>query len=217
MIPATFFDSLISGDEQLLLAINGAWSPFLDHVMKFFSAVAVWFPLYLAIAVAVFFRRSYATGCGGYAIRKPIAHGRFWIAGVVAVAVFIIGYLMCDWGANLVKDLVARPRPGYNPVTAVGRFPAGKGSPFGFFSAHAANTFCFAVLASAVLGRRWLKVCLLAWAALVSYSRMYLGCHFPLDVAVGTIYGICVAILLTYVYKFAINKISEKYNPAHEQ
>ena len=217
MIPATFFDKIIALDERLLLLINGAWSPFLDHVMMFLSAIAVWFPLYLAIAISTFFRRAYATECGGYAIRQPIEQGQFWRVGAAAIAAFILGYLLCDWGSNLVKVLVARPRPGYNPVTAVGRFPAGTGSPYGFFSAHAANTFCVAVLTGNILGRRWIKISMLAWAALISYSRMYLGFHFPLDVAVGVIYGICVAILLTCVYKFAINKISEKYNPAHGQ
>ena len=102
MIPATFFDSLLPYDEQLLLAVNGAWSPAMDHIMKFLSAVAVWFPLYLAIAVLCFFRRSYATQCGGYAVCRPIAQGKFFWAGIAAIAAFILGYLLCDWGSNLV-------------------------------------------------------------------------------------------------------------------
>ena len=185
--------------------------------MKPFSAIAIWFPMYLLLAVACFFRRFYATGCGGYALRRPIAGDKFYLAGIVAVAVCVLGYLACDWGCNLVKDLVARPRPGYNPVTAVGRFPTGTGSPYGFFSAHAANSFCYAVLISAILGHRWLRGVLLAWAVLVSYSRVYLGYHFPLDVAVGMIYGVCVAILLIYPYKFAIKRIAEKHPPVSGQ
>ena len=62
-----------------------------------------------------------------------------------------------------------------------------------------------------VLGRRWLRIVLVVWALLVSYSRIYLGYHFPLDVAVGLIYGSCVAILLTCLYKFVIDKIADKY------
>ncbi len=133
------------------------------------------------------------------------------MAGVAAIAICILGYLACDWGSNLVKELVARPRPGYDPVTSAGRFPTGTGSPYGFFSAHAANTICYSLLISAVIGRRWLRTVLVVWALMVSYSRIYLGYHFPLDVAVGLIYGTCVAILLIYLYKFVIDKIADKY------
>ena len=169
MILASLFERIIALDERMLLTINGAWTPLLDHVMKFLSSIPVWIPLYLAIAIAAFFRRSYSTRCGGYAIRVPVAQGKFWLMGVAAVASFIIACLVSDWGTNLVKVLVARPRPGYNPVTAAaGRFPTGTGTPYGFFSGHAANTFCYAVLAGNILGRRWLKICLLVWAALVA-------------------------------------------------
>ena len=203
--------NMIEYDQQLFLLINGAWSPFIDPAMKFFSAIAVWIPLYLAIAVAVFFRKCYSTQCGGYAIQRTIAAGRFWLAGLAALVICILGYLACDWGSNLVKALVARPRPGYAPETSMGRFPTGTGSPYGFFSAHAANTICFALLASTILGRRWLRLILVVWALVVSYSRIYLGYHYPLDVAAGLIYGVCVAILLTLLYKFVIERIAYKY------
>lgn len=183
--------------------------------MRFLSAIAVWIPLYIVLAVAVFIRNNYATQCGGYAIKRQISAKKFWMAGIAAVAVCILGYLLCDWGSNLVKWLVARPRPGYDPATAGGRFPTGTGSPYGFFSAHAANTICFAVLISGILGRRWLMICLVVWSLLVSYSRIYLGYHFPLDVATGLIYGLCVAFLLTRLYKIAIDKIADKYPPEY--
>ncbi len=202
---------MIEYDRYLFLLINGAWHPFIDPVMEFFSAIAVWIPLYLALAAAAFFRKCYATGCGGYALTKTIAPGKFWLAGIAALGVCLVGYLACDWGSNLVKELVARPRPGYDPLTAEGHFPTGRGTSYGFFSAHAANTFCYAILISSVLGRRWLRIILVVWATVVSYSRIYLGYHFPLDVAVGTIYGICVAILLIKPYKFVIDRIAEKY------
>lgn len=203
-------DSVISFDQQLFLALNGAWTPFLDPVMKMLSSVAVWFPLYLALAVFCFYRNFYHQE-RAFVSQNRIAPGRFWMAGVAAVAVCVLGYLICDWGDNLVKVLVARPRPGYTPETSMGRFPTGTGSPYGFFSAHAANTFCFAVLMSNILGHKWLKWCLLVWAALVSYSRIYLGYHFPLDVITGIIVGVCVGILLTCLYNFAVRKIAEKY------
>jgi undecaprenyl-diphosphatase len=204
-------DNLISLDRQLFLVVNSAWTPFLDAVMKPLSAIAVWIPMYLLLAVLCFFPKSYSARGGAYALKRPVRRDKFWLAALAAVGICILGYLACDWGSNLVKALVARPRPGYDAVASAGRFPTGTGSPYGFFSAHAANTFCFAMLISGILGHRWLRIVLLVWAALVSYSRIYLGCHFPLDVAVGMIYGVCVAILLTCVYKFAIDAIANKY------
>lgn len=203
-------DTIVSFDQRLFLSINGAWTPFLDSIMKFLSAIAVWIPLYLALSAAAFFYKCYANNPAAYALQRGIPPKKFWIAGIAAVAVCLLGYLACDWGSNLVKVLVARPRPGYDPVTAIGRFPTGCGSPYGFFSAHAANTICYATLISNILGHKFLRWCMLFWALLVSYSRIYLGYHFPLDVAVGLIYGTCVAILLTYLYKFVIDKIAEK-------
>lgn len=203
---------MIEFDQQLFLLLNGAWTPYLDPVMKILSAIAVWIPLYLSLAVAAFFRNCYATECGGYALKRPIRSEKFFLAGIVALGICLLGYLACDWGSNLVKVLVARPRPGYDPVASAGRFPTGTGSTYGFFSAHAANTICYSLLITHILGRRWLRIVLIIWALLVSYSRIYLGYHFPLDVAVGLIYGTCVAILLTYLYKFAIDKIAEKYS-----
>ncbi len=204
-------ENILALDNKLFLAINGAWSPYLDPVMQLFSAVKVWFPLYLAIAVAVFFRKCYATVCGGYAVKRNIKRGKFFLAGMAAVLFCILGYLACDWGSNLVKTVVQRPRPGFDLATAIGRFPTGKGSHYGFFSAHAANTFCFALLSSSILGSRILRWCFMIWASLVSYSRIYLGYHFPLDVMVGIIWGLCVAILLRRIFKFVIRKIADAY------
>ncbi len=204
-------ENILTLDKKLFLAINGAWNPYLDPVMEILSAVRIWFTLYLAIAVIVFFRKCYATKCGGYAVRREIRRGKFFLAGMAAVLFCIVGYLACDWGSNLVKALVQRPRPGFDLATAIGRFPTGKGSPYGFFSAHAANTFCFALLSSSILGSRLLRWSLILWACLVSYSRIYLGYHFPLDVVVGIIWGLCVAILLRRIFKFVIRKIAEAY------
>ncbi len=37
---------------------------------------------------------------------------------------------------------------------------------------------------------RWIKTALLLWALAISYSRIYLGVHYPLDVICGGLLGI---------------------------
>ena len=43
------------------------------------------------------------------------------------------------------------------------------------------------------------------WAALVSYSRIYVGVHYPADILCGAILGTIIAIFVYYLMKY-INK-----------
>jgi undecaprenyl-diphosphatase len=86
-----------------------------------------------------------------------------------------------------LKDWIGRPRP---PLVLPGvRLLLGIGSSGSMPSAHAANWFC----AATVLGLlcRPSLVLTLPLAALVSFSRVYTGVHFPADIAVGAILGAC--------------------------
>ncbi|HOI86971.1 MAG TPA: phosphatase PAP2 family protein, partial [Lentimicrobium sp.] len=76
------------------------------------------------------------------------------------------------------------------------------GGKYGFVSSHAANTFgiaLFAGLALKTVQRRALAW-LLLWAALVSYSRIYLGVHYPADVIAGGLTGACIGWLVYLIF-----------------
>ncbi len=77
------------------------------------------------------------------------------------------------------------------------------GGDYGFVSAHASNHFAIAAFMIGMLQRKpwWAVVLLFAWAALISYSRIYLGVHYPGDVIVGAIFGAAVGMLacLTFI------------------
>ena len=74
-------------------------------------------------------------------------------------------------------------------VTPPGQDQPYRGGRFGFVSSHAANYTGIALYFGLLLGGgTWLWV-LLGWAALIGYSRMYLGVHFPLDIAGGMLLG----------------------------
>ena len=76
------------------------------------------------------------------------------------------------------------------------------GGQYGFVSSHAATTFALAATLWLLLGKQhpWLKWGFL-WAAVVSYSRIYVAAHYPLDVLAGTGVGVLSAFLCVAVYQ----------------
>ena len=145
-----------------------------------FSDKKVWYVMYAVLAVLLFVRAG-------------------WKKALVVLLSVALTVLACDQFANLIKDSVARLRPVWDNWMMAGGLHRleGRGNFYGFFSAHAANSFG---VAACVLegfrevdkkrnyrGMAWL---LFSWAALVSISRIFVGKHFLGDVLVGTIVGL---------------------------
>jgi undecaprenyl-diphosphatase len=49
-----------------------------------------------------------------------------------------------------------------------------------------------AVMSLLLIRKRWFTISILFWAMVVSYSRIYLGVHYPGDVLFGSLLGILV-------------------------
>ena len=161
-------------DRQLLLAINRAHSPTLDAVMVFASNRYVWMPTYallITLLIDLFRRRA--------ALLLPLLVAAVGLADSIT--------------SRLFKPFFARLRPCHDSkVAALLHLPDGCGGQFGFLSSHAANSMALAIFLFLVLpaGRfRITKGLLFLWAALLSYSRMYLGAHYPSDVLGGATVG----------------------------
>jgi undecaprenyl-diphosphatase len=82
------------------------------------------------------------------------------------------------------------------------------GGLYGYFSAHAANTMAMAVFFGLLLKskRNYLFSILLIWAMAVSYSRIYMGVHFPLDVVTGMLFGLIYGSLFYVFFKAFLKK-----------
>lgn len=105
-------------------------------------------------------------------------------------AVIFISVALSALLANILKYTIDLPRP-YVIYPFIEKLGSG-GSP-SFPSGHTADAFAFA-MAVGLLYRKWLIVIpAFAWAALVGYSRMCLGVHFPSDVIAGALIGIICA------------------------
>jgi undecaprenyl-diphosphatase len=84
--------------------------------------------------------------------------------------------------------------------------PAGCGGQFGFCSSHAANSFAIAVGFYLLTKHKKAGIALVFWASIISYSRIYLGAHYPLDVFVGALVGTVGAWGLFKTYERLIKK-----------
>jgi undecaprenyl-diphosphatase len=171
---SALFTRANSLDRQLLLAINRAHSPALDAVMVFASNRLVWFPFYAVL------------------IGWLIYHFRQRALLLLPLIIAAIG-LADSITSRLFKPFFGRPRPCHDGrLVGLLHLPDGCGGMFGFLSSHAANSVALAVFLALVLpaGRfNGLKIGVFAWAFLLSYSRMYLGAHYPTDVLGGAAVG----------------------------
>jgi undecaprenyl-diphosphatase len=161
-------------DDELLLAINRGHTPGRDAVMVVVSNRYTWFPVYGLLIIGLI-----------YLFRRP---------AMLLLPLLILAVALADSiTSRLFKPLFARLRPCHEPSLApLLHLPDGCGGQFGFLSSHAANSMALAVFLAMVLpaGRfRWGKVTVFLWAVLLSYSRMYLGAHYPSDVLGGAALG----------------------------
>ncbi len=165
-----WFDALVRFDGQLFLQLNGLHTPWWDTAMLFFTRKESWLPLYLILIWLIV--RNYGA--------------RSWYILVFLV----IGLVVSDQGTGILKELVERPRPGYDPsVSSLTHIVLRKGGEFGFPSSHASNTFFVMVFTGLLFRNRLTLVSLFVWMLLVSFSRIYVGAHFPLDLAGGWLFG----------------------------
>jgi undecaprenyl-diphosphatase len=96
----------------------------------------------------------------------------------------------------LLKETIQRLRPVHDP--AIGHLVHNilkKGGLYGFVSSHATNSFAIFVFTSRIFKNRSYSFLLFFWALLVSYSRIYIGVHYPLDILGGAILGWLLAVL----------------------
>jgi undecaprenyl-diphosphatase len=163
---------LIDLDESLFIWLNSQNSPFWDKVMWFFSGTMEWIPLYMVITGMIIYRFK-------------------WKSLPVIVATVLAIFLADQIAVRAFKEVFERLRPSHNPEFQgmVHILNGYRGGPYGFVSNHAANTFALATFLSLLFRNRYFTGGILLWASLVSYSRIYLGVHYPADIIGGAILG----------------------------
>jgi undecaprenyl-diphosphatase len=163
---------LADWDTAAFLLLNGLHSPLVDTVMRQVSSPWVLVPIHLLVLVVLLRRRSWRT------------RGTLLAVLLLVVAIDLAG-------AHLIKDLAQRPRPSQEESLAgvIHLLGGRRSGTYGFASTHTAYAFALATYAWLVLRRSRLTLLVFAWAALVGYSRIYIGLHYPGDVLAGAFWG----------------------------
>ncbi len=175
-------------DQSLFLTLNGWHNTFFDSFFWWISNRYIWIPLYLFMAYLI--------------IRKYKKQS--WI---IILSAIILIFITDQVSVHLFKNIFIRYRPSHNLdiKTMVHIINGYRGGLYGFVSSHAANSFGIAIFTALFLKNRWYWWSILLWAALVSYSRIYLGVHYPADIVGGAILGGFLAIFVYFIFLKVFN------------
>lgn len=158
-------------DQQVFLFVNSLNSTFFDQVMHAISGRLIWVPLYLAILIYL-----------GIKYKRKF---------LIILIFIVLAATLADQSSVLVKNLTHRLRPCHEPALAglVHILNGECGGLYSFVSSHATNTFDVALLSLMLIRKRWYSYTIVIWAAVIGYSRIYLGVHYPGDVVCGSLLG----------------------------
>ena len=193
-------ETLIHFDKQLLLWFNGSDSLMLNSLIMTLTNAKTWIPLYLALFfVVVRTNRN---------VRDVLL-----ILAAAGVCVLLAGTI----DDTLVKPSVARWRPTHDPeigslIDTVNDY---RGGHYGFFSAHASNTFSIAVFFSLLMRQRLFTLFMVTWSLTNCYTRLYLGVHYPGDILVGLLWGGLVGCGVYSLYRYVLRRTPTQKPPAY--
>ncbi len=180
-------------DLRLLWYFNrGIAHPWLDPVMQFLSGNALLVPGVVALAVAL-------VGWGG-------RRGRVFV--VVLALALAAGDSQVN---NRLKKLFERPRPFVDHPEF--RLLAGKGPSFSMPSGHAAIWGGIVAVTFLYWRRRDVRALVVATGLAVGISRMYLGVHYPSDVAVGWAVGLAYGVALARMAAWGWDRLGRRFFP----
>lgn len=178
-------ERLLEWDRQATLFINGSSNLCWDEVIYVATSTLTWIPVGLLVL---------------WMLWKNLSLRQFYFAVFfLVVAVFVSDQL----SSSVFKPFFQRWRPTQDPLImyCVDVVHDYRGGRYGFFSAHASNTFSVAVFLACLVRRKYLGWLIVSWAVLNSYTRVYLGVHYLGDVLVGTFWGILIGCILSKIYR----------------
>ncbi len=174
---------LDAADKRAMLALNFTGTPAADSFWYGYSRQANWLPLMAAAVFTIIYMHPGST-------RDKIVF-TLWVAMMIV--------LFDQLSSGVIKPLVGRLRPSHDPtICMMLHYVNGyKGGLHGFVSSHAANTVGIVTILCTIYKDRITRTILIAFAAMMCYSRIYLGVHYPGDILGGALLGWGIAYTVT--------------------
>lgn len=196
--PLTFLEKIKGLDYKLFSKINGEWhNSFFDGLFPFVREANFWIPFYLFLFLFVVIN-----------FKK-----RGWLWSLF----FVINLMISDFvSSTLIKENIFRLRPCNDPAIADSVRFLVKYCPVSssFTSSHACNHFAAAIFIFTTfknVAGNWLWLIFL-WAFIPSYAQIYVGVHFPFDVAGGAVAGLIIGFATAYIFNKKIGLVQEAKN-----
>ena len=193
-------EEILKLDSKLLIFLNNLGVPRFDNFWVSLSKIEANILMYLFLICLFFY----------------IQKARLKFSNILYL-IFVIAIMITitDQGANLFKDSFQRLRPCYDETVkdSIRLVKDNCGGKYGFFSAHASNSFSLAIFFGLLFRNRirYIILITLVYASFISYSRIYLGVHFPIDIIFGSLFGLFIGFS---IYKFVYLKFLKFFDKA---
>jgi len=184
-------------DQQLFLFLNSMNSPSWDKIMHIISGKIIWAPLYIGILIYI-----------GIKYKKKF---------LLILPFIILAVVLADQvSVQLFKNLFQRLRPCHEPsLEGMVHLVNGEcGGLYGFVSSHASNSFNVALISLLFIKKKWYTISIISWAAIIGYSRIYLGVHYPGDVICGSMVGALIGWSVYKLFEMTDRKLNVGSKPA---
>lgn len=185
----------LSFDQLLFQFFNGKHTPFFDWLMVFASNPYTWIPVYFIVVVML--------------IRAlKFLNPSYIVTNVSLIAVcMVLMIFTCMQGLPPVFELfISRVKPCYDEALSSTIRTVGDvcNHKYGFYTFKTGTVFAISTFLWMAFEEqpRWLRFLLIFWALLVSYSRIYMGAHYPVDVLVSALSGAFVGYITYRIYYY---------------